>query len=248
MLKCKACGAGLPDTADICSYCGVATDVAQLKAEEQIAADAERADAKTNAARESLGRTSTHALVWSIVGMIVCCPPIPSIVGLVMSLRARKMARKYTLVLPATATAGLAMSLVGISIFTLFVIYIVTEERRVSARQSELAKIVDAYGAGPTLDERTACALAESRLLEDGWGETGKLSVDDFRCPGRVIQRGNNARLEDITFKGTKKSRPVLTGCYHRGSRWTLDELREDTQCTTSSIDDPATDPVEPTD
>src|SRR5690606_28185378 len=64
-------------------------------------------------AKASLARTSKHALIWSGAGALVCCAFVPSIVGIVMGLRARKMAKKYELVLPVTATIGLILGVVG---------------------------------------------------------------------------------------------------------------------------------------
>ncbi len=238
-MKCPACGALLGATDPRCSYCGTVTPYgAQLEHQRQHQAaqlEAVRAHNEQSRqqkvladARMSLARTSRHALYWSLGGLVLCCAFVPSVVGIVMGFRARKMARKYQLVLPVQATAGLVLGFVGVlagaGLITIGIIEGEKREERLAAISKELGDRADAR----ELQHPVACLLAEKRLLQGGY--QGDKSVDDFECDGKLEQTGDTATLHDVRFE-RGGSLIALKACLVRGARWSTESFRRDAAC-----------------
>ncbi len=241
-MKCPACGAQLGATDPTCTYCGKVTAYgAHLDQQRQhheahleaVRTHHERAEQhqRQAEARASLARTSRHALIWSLAGLVLCCAFVPSAVAVVLGFRARKMAHKYSLVLPVHATAGLALGVVGVlagaAVITVGIVTNAQREERLEAITVELGN----RAAATQLEQPVACLLAERRLLQGGY-QNDKI-VDDFECDGKLEQSGDRATLHDVRF--VRSGSPiVLEACLVRGARWTTRDFR-----TTGSCDAP---------
>ncbi len=235
MVKCQACGASIQDNARSCQYCNSQTefgrrqDAADAQAERDIERERERARLEqeqqkaeriNRTVQESLKRTSKHALLWSLAGLAMCCLPFPSVVGIVMAIRARKMAKKHGEVIPSAATAGLVLSLLGLALAVGFWIFYTLDRKELDAKKASLRASLEQSVGEDALSERTACDLAELRLLEDGFRSHSGTSIKDFECPGKVKQEGELATMGDMFIRVTGEGRVEVKACYKRGSKW----------------------------
>jgi hypothetical protein len=179
-------------------------------------------------AKASLARTSKHALIWSGAGALLCCAFVPSTVGIVMGMRARKMAKEYGLVLPATATIGLILGVVGVlmgaGLITVGIIEGIKRDDRLAAISQQLGD----SASKQELAHRTACLLAERRLLQGGFRDDK--SVDEFECDGKLTVDGDQASLDGIRFERGGDLLTV-TACLERGKRWAVGSFRVDASC-----------------
>lgn len=239
MIACSGCGAKLADDAPECPYCGAPTPQAGRLRREEAQTEAAR-EAEQRAALETrLRKESNAALLWALLGVPTCCLPVFSVLAVVHARRARAIAAE--LGRRPSGVVGLSLVLGGLGALAsvAFWVFFVFEQLRVSSRREALAEIIAAGAPAGELAQPTACAMVEDALLTSGWGETGNLTIKDFECPGRLEQRGDRAELFDVRFRGTKKSRPVLRGCFHRGERWILDHMIEHGDCRGPAPDAP---------
>ncbi len=237
MQTCQRCGATLDPSATACPYCGtqtayghhVAREQAAFAQQAQYAAHA-RQQAERAGADAPLKRTAMQALVASLLGSVFCCVPV-AILGIVLGLRAKSIARQHGLVAPASSTAAVVVGSFGTALFAVLVVLFILDNQKHDARVEELEALIARSGTAPNLDQRTACALAEHRLLKDGYGETSGLSIDDFECSGKLEQVGERATLHDVRFKPSTNPPVTATVCLAHGARWSVSELREDGSC-----------------
>ncbi len=237
-MKCGSCGAQIGAQEINCRFCGAVTQFGlhQQHHERQHRAHLEalekhhalHGEAQRQAeAQASLKRTANFSLFWGIGGFLLCVCFIPSVVAVVLGLRARTMSKKYGLVLPANATVGLALGAVGLlSGASLIVIGIVSDMKK-QARIDELdAQLQKA--SEQTLDQPTACRLTEKRLLQKGFG--GDKSVDEFECDGKLVQNGTRATLESVRFEADTKD-VTVRACLEYGARWSVQGFRVNAAC-----------------
>ncbi len=120
-LSCESCGANLEPSHLACPFCKAPTPYAREQhaqeehaRQQQNVAEAvakQRYDAASRAnAQTELDRLARQSVVWSGVGVLFCCFPIPALVALVLVYRARALAREQGFVFPAQATIGLVLS------------------------------------------------------------------------------------------------------------------------------------------
>lgn len=178
-------------------------------------------------------------MIWSALGLLCCLIPLFGIVGIVMALRARKMARKYGLVIPATATVGLVLGCLSLLASLFSYTFIVFQEIKRAQRIDQLEAHVEAAAQSERLAPDTACHLAELRLLKDGIGAVSGGSLEEFECTGKLQQDGDSAVLDDYSFHRTNEGRHHVKVCYRRGTRWTATGFRVESLC--SEPDDVAT-------
>lgn len=238
MQRCSTCNAPLADAAPSCPYCGALTPagsaehVAKIQAEYAEKARAkqsahEQAKAQASAADRRLESLSTHALVWSLVGPLVCCLPLGSGAAVVLGRKARALAASSGKPAPGRATAGVVLGAVGLALCLLTwggVGWLLKAE---AARKAELRALLSREPQEALSLER-ACALVELELLETGYGEYSVL--DDFSCDGTVELRGAKAVLLDARVSKGRERKAVF-GCLERQGRWKVAQLRADAEC-----------------
>lgn len=233
-MDCASCGARLGQTDVSCQYCGAITAYgAQLDHQqrqhaahlEAVRLQQERAHQQQlqTEAKLSLARTGRHALYWSIAGLLLCCALFPSIVAVVMGLRARKMAGKYHLVLPVQATAGLVLGLLGLVLGVALISFAALDAQARRERIEAIDVELGARPAEPVLSQRIACLLAEKRLLQGGFRDDK--TFDDFECDGRLEQQVDAATLHDIRIDHDTRL-TTIKACLTRGERWSVTSFR----------------------
>lgn len=238
-MKCHACGAVLGSTQPACPFCGITTpygahlehqakqhalNIDLLKQQQEHASDQQRRDE----AKRSLDRTSKLSLIWSIAGLVMCCMFVPSVVALVFGTRARKMAHKYQLVLPTSATAGLFLGLIGL-VGGVGLIWIgVTEDRARTQRIAAIDRELGDRARMPTLEHAVACLLAEKRLQQGAFRGTG--SIDAFECDGKLEQTSDHATLRNLRFTKSNDNF-VVKVCLEKGERWSVSGFRLNATC-----------------
>jgi len=239
---CQQCGAALAPGATQCAFCGAVTPLAhdlsrQAHAQQQHFAYQQQQVAlhhqvaRQHDAKASIERTALHSLIWSALGLLCCLIPLFGIVGIVMALRARKMARKYGLVIPATATVGLVLGAFSLLASVFSYTFIVFQEIKRADRIELLESKLGSAALSEQLAPETACQLAELRLLKDGIGSVSGGSVEEFECTGKLQQDGDSAVLDDYSFHWTSHGRHRVKVCYRRGTRWTATGFRTANDC-----------------
>lgn len=239
-MKCEACGAVLGPSQPSCSFCGTITPfgVQQQHLQHQQAAHAhafqlhqqqQQEAYKRNEAQRSLKRTADAALYWGIGGWVACCSFIPSVVAIVLGLRARKMARLYDLVIPTSSTLGLVFGTLGIlSGAGLITLGVVTDMQR-----DEELESIDAALEGKleqaTISQPTACLLAKKSLLK-GEFKGSSTMPESFDCDGKLTVQGEKAVLEDLRFERSNAHERVRV-CFERGARWRVTGFRQFASC-----------------
>jgi hypothetical protein len=240
--SCGRCGAGLALDAPVCPYCKTTTAYGHQLAERQraeawhqqqyqaAAVESERRNAQV--AVDAKGRQS---LVWSLIGLTGCFPA--SIVGVVIALRAKSLAKERGLIAPGSATSGLVLGLIVPLALGGFLTLGMVLNQGMDERKAELRKLADRSASTSTLDQKTACTLAELRLLEDGYGGVAAISIDDFDCPGKVTESGEHASLSGVRFRPGSKPAVTVTACFNRGARWSVEKFVETGDCETRATD-----------
>lgn len=238
-MECASCGAGLGQTDARCQYCGAATPygayleqhqhlrAAELEAlrvqQQQVHQQRLQTEAKV-----SLDRTARHSLYWSFAGLALCCALVPSVVGIVMGFRARKMASKYHLVLPVQATAGLVVGWLGLLLGVSLLVFAALDAQARAERIRAIDRELGERAAGPDLSHAVACLLAEKRLLQGGFRDDK--TFDAFECDGRLEQQGSDATLHDIRIDHDNQL-ISLKACLTRGQRWSVSSFRRSAAC-----------------
>lgn len=232
-MRCTACGAGLGPNDLACAYCGQQTPLGAAHAlhlqqqalhvrAHEVYAQHAQAQQRLLEQKTALEKTARHALLWSAAGLVFCCTLLPSVVGLVLSLRARRLAQQSSLVLPTSATLALLLSGLGLLLGVVTLVFGALDERRRSERIAAIDTQLGQAHAAVTLSHTSACLLTERRLLSDGYADSR--SLDLFECDGRLEQNGDRARLEGVRAElGSNKH--VLEVCFERAERWRVIEL-----------------------
>jgi sRNA-binding protein len=229
-MRCAACGAGIAATDSNCPYCGQMTphgawqaQAQQHHAHAQAAYEAQREQAeqfeRAAAAKRDVQQSATRALYWSLGGLVGCFCFVPSIVAVVLALKARKAAQENEFEVPTSATTALVLGLVGVVMgIGLITIGVVQDQKR-SARVEAIEKQLGDSARSSPLAQLTACLLAEKRLLTEGWD--GSKTIDEVECDGRLQQTGDRAVLSGLRFEQSQK-RIVLAACLQKGERWSV--------------------------
>lgn len=243
LVKCQKCGAEVAPGASNCGYCGAPTgyshqaawqaqQLQHYQAHQQHNVELHRDAARHQEAQASLKRTARHALIWSILGLVCCLIPFFGVVGVVMALRARKMAKKYQLVVPVHATLGLVIGAFAVVASVFMYVMIIVQEVRLSGRIEELERKVGGRDAAVVLSPQVACYLAEIRVLKDGIGGRSGSSIDDVECNGRLETTAERAILHDFSLRVDSSSgRHYLKACFSRGVRWSVTGFRKSADC-----------------
>ncbi|MEN9581437.1 MAG: hypothetical protein RJA70_4446 [Pseudomonadota bacterium] len=238
-MHCGSCGAQVSAQHLNCPYCGVMTPLGQqqqyyqqhhqahletLERHQELQDEARRlADA-----RASVTRTANFSLYWGVGGLLGCFCLVPSLIALVLGLRARKLSKKYALVLPLNATLGPVLGLIGLLFGTLVIGIAVHAER---TRAAQIAALEARLGdlSQTKLQHATACDLAQRRLLTEGFA--GSTNIEDFECDGKLLQDGTSATLEAIRLK-TGSDHHTVRACLEYGARWSVSGFRKQALCS----------------
>jgi len=239
MKNCTTCTAPLKDVTEPCPFCGTlgpealaAKQAREAKQEAEQQAAQQRA--AFSAAREraqaqgEVDQAGKRALWASLVGIGVCCFfPIGPILGVVFGLRSRRLAAQHGLLAPTSGTAGLAFGVFGLVLAVGLWIVAGVMQVKESGRKAELKRVI---GEAQVLDLKTACALAELETIVTHY--QGYSALDDFECDhtGELEVDGDSAVLTGVHFTNGGK-RIELVGCFSHGSRWSVKQLRGDTDC-----------------
>jgi hypothetical protein len=236
MVTCNRCGAELPLDARECPYCRTVTAFGFARREAEAAAfraqaEADRArdhafaSAQRAEAERSLQRSSRHALLWSLGGFFLCCSPL-ALIGLVLGLRSRALARRVGLVIPTTATLGVVLAVTQMLVFAAAMVLGIRAQMQVDARLEALDRELGTKPDQPVLSQPTACGLAERFLLQNGYGEHSETSIEGLRCDGALAQTATTAVLGALEFDaGDQKIR--ANACFSRGARWSVTAIQE---------------------
>jgi hypothetical protein len=242
-MNCTACGAAIGPSQPKCSYCGALTPFGQQQQalqQQQVAQaqalelhrDQQEREQKRATAMRSIKRTADASMYWGIAGWVLCCFFVPSFVALVLAVRARRMARRYDLVIPTTATLGLVFGGLGLASGVGLITIGVVEDYRKSVAIEQLDQQLEGKLEAHELTQPTACLLAKRSLLK-GEFQGEDRSLDTFDCDGKLTLTGDKGVLEDVRFSHSKDHRTVRV-CFAYGARWRVAGFR-----TASSCDEP---------
>jgi hypothetical protein len=244
---CDKCGASLQPGARQCPYCQTTTpyglQAQQTDIQQQQWSAAQAQQTLLQAQLLGGGRieaAATAALLWSLASIVFFCIPIPAIAGVVMGLRARSLAQSLRLSAPVRGTVGLVISALSGVGFVVFMIWAVVSSQhdvaQINKRKTELEKQIGAKATAATLDQSTACAMAELKILSEGHNGSSTY-FQDYECLGKVSGDTDRASLEDFQYKesGTGPIKKI-TLCFKHGARWHVDNVLDEGKCA----DDPS--------
>lgn len=245
---CEKCGASLQPGARQCPYCQTTTpygmQAQQTDIQQQQWAATQAQQTLLQAQLLNGGRieaAATSSLLWSLASIIFFCIPIPAILGIVMGLRARSLAQSVRLSTPVRATVGLVISALTGGGFVILMIWAVISSQhdvaQINKRKAELETQIGTKATAVTLDQSTACAMAELKILSEGHNGSSTY-FQNYECLGKISGDTNRASLEDFQYKESSTG-PVkkLTLCFKHGARWYVDSVHDEGKCG----DDPAT-------
>jgi hypothetical protein len=225
MQTCERCGADLDDSVAKCPYCGSETPAAARMAaaqwQAQAYAQATIADRQRQQAIADVAKSSMLAFVLSLLGLLACCTPL-GIWSLVVALRAQAAAKLAGIAVPATAILAFILLALHVVCAGGFTVWYIHDTRVREARIAELQKVIDAHAAEEGLSHSLACALAEQRLLKEGFEDSSGVMIEDFSCDGRVSQDGDHAVLDPIRFHVSSSTAVTAKACLFRGARWSV--------------------------
>lgn len=244
---CDGCGAPYKDAEPKCPFCG------RLRAEgrAQLAAEAERSSRREEgeasrlrqAAQTTVDRCAKQSMYWALGGLPLCFIPICGVVAMVLSLRAKSLAKRHGLIAPAKSTVGLVVGALQVLVGGGAIVGAnwLSEEHE-ERKQALAAELGDAPKA-QALSPRTACAIAELHLVTEGFDGVDDQNIEGVRCPGRLVVTGNTATLEDVRFS---KRRCAVTLRY--GSEWAVESILGGSECRKRDAHQqaPASDAVNP--
>lgn len=231
MQTCERCGAGVDDSAVKCPYCGSETPnagrvaAAQWQAQAYAQANAAAiADRQRTQASVDIAKSSMLAFVLSLLGLLTCCTPL-GIWSLVVALRARTAAKLAGIALPATGLITFILLALHVVCAGGFSVWYIHDMRVRDARIAELQKLIDVHASEEGLSHSLACALAEQRLLKEGFEDSSAVVIEDFSCDGRVNQDGDRAVLDPIRFHVSSNTAVTAKACLFRGARWSVERI-----------------------
>lgn len=232
MNPCPNCGAQVSLDALECPFChsatkrGVELKDAELRREEEARAAATAQAAKTFG--DTLKKSADQAFVWSLVGLACCAVPFPALVALVLARRSTREAREKNIPVPSRLALANVLGWVGLAIGVAVWIGAAIQLAGEHRRAQELRTTLDQTAAAATLDQATACALVELRLLERGYGTFH--GARQAECAGKLSVEGEKARLGEVVVRipvEGKSREERVTACFARGERWLVTDLVE---------------------
>ena len=237
-MSCQSCGAVLDPAALSCPYCQAPTPAAAIAHQREMQAAEAHAQREAAArwqaeaaARARLETVAKQSVLWSVVGVFLCCLPL-GVVGIVQGVRARGLAAEARVAVPASAQAGLWVGILSCVMSIVFLTWASVRSDRLEdqahARIAVLEGETRAGATAPALDAKTACGLAEIYALQNGFdGQSGHdLSV--FECAGKLSGGADRAALEAFRFHYGSTKTDEATVCFERGTKWFVRQLTKD--------------------
>ncbi|HEX7664704.1 MAG TPA: hypothetical protein VF407_09340, partial [Polyangiaceae bacterium] len=178
-MNCQRCGSVLDPTARTCPFCGLTTPHGA------VASQMDEAAAQMNAQRRAFvddqqrriaiarNESSATTAMWvSLISVVLCCSPM-GIVGAALGFKARSEANKLGAPPSSKTMIAIAIGLVGAiataCLLTFAWVSSTQEEEAADKRAAEIDKKIAPKLTAPTIDHDTACQLAESYLIHNGW-------------------------------------------------------------------------------
>ena len=233
---CESCGARIEPSHLTCPYCSAVTPFGvQRREHDEYARRVNEANAAAAAqqsafhgravAQGEVERIAHQSMIWSVVGFVLCCLPVPSLVSLVLAYRAYAVSRAKGFVFPAQATVGLLLSVVTLLSSASFYVFAgvtaVQKHQRIRALEAATAT----KAAAETLDHDTACQLVEIQLLSHGFSSSSD-NISDLKCDGAIEQHGSLATLHDVTFD-VENAFHTSDASFKRGARWMVEHVTD---------------------
>lgn len=237
-MNCPHCGAQIDATAVECPFCKVQTQygVQQRYQQEQFASQQQQWAAQEQARIRGMRMVelegiASRTLGFSLGGLLLCCVPLGGL-GIWQGLRARTLARELGVDVPGRGKLGYVLSIVScvtsVVIITWAMIQSHYDQEDASERIAKLEKRVGPKVASPTLDQNTACGLAEIHLLQNGWNSHPGYSLERFQCVGKLSPLGTDgADLEDFRFGWGSNDKYEIDVCFKHGAKWYVSEVRK---------------------
>lgn len=232
MHACESCGAKLTAFADKCPYCDAITRYGanQAQSHARFAAAAEmqanQYRAQQDARKQSdldlqLRTMASHSATWAGVGLVLCCVPIPSTVGIVLGFRAKRVARERGVVAPSSSTIGIVLGFAGYVLMVAGYGFYYWDTQETEAKRKVLQEQLKDVADQEELELDTACKVASLHFLDAKY-DGGR--VMEVACDGATVaQNSDKAEVPGIVL--TVKSNPIkVTLCMHRGKKWVVDE------------------------
>ena len=133
------------------------------------------------------------------------------------------------------ATLGLVISALSGAGFLVFMVWAVVSSQHdvagIAKRKTELEKQIGTKAEAATLDQSTACALAELKILADGH-DGSSTYFHDYECLGKIASKGEHATLDDFQYQASSTGplKKVIV-CFKHGAKWYVDEVRDEGKC-----------------
>jgi hypothetical protein len=237
MNPCSRCGAQVPPAVATCPYCGAITRYGQeleriqlgqhqARGQMQLAAEWSREQQRERVIKSS----ALQSLIFSLFGLVTCCLPLASFIGVVQGVRAWVLASRAQLAKPALGVVGLIVGLCGLALsgtlWAWFGYEMVVEE----LDKRELEESVARAARSPALAQPTACDMLRLELLRTHY--KSYYNHDGFECHGQLARSDGLATLHDARIvKGSESF--IVFGCFKRGAdRWLIHEVRDDARCS----------------
>ena len=248
-MQCGACGGQIGEAELRCPFCGVATQAGALAAAAQRQQEAYHAalhaqyqhhqeQQRFGQAQQALKRTANWSLYWGLAGMLFCCAFVPSLIAVVLGVRARRVAREHRLVVPTAGTVGLVLGSLGLVLGLAMVAIGVVEKLKKNERIESIEAELEGKLEGIGLKHEHACLLAELRLRKGDFRDSD--NVEDIDCSGRLIAPDPTASydpkdppqavLEGLRFEQSSKHFTVRA-CFEHGARWRVTGFRLKAGC-----------------
>ncbi len=235
---CPTCSAPLEPIATRCAYCGAVTEAGRAeaaRAEHEArtreaharAASLAQASMAQALAAEEVRRSARTALVWTGFGVVLCCAP-SSWVGAFYAWRSLSVARRHGIPRATSAIVAFALSVLGTGVSGATCVAFELDQSAKAERREAAEARAQAGRVRPTLDEKTACALAEAHLLGDE--RPSMAARAELSCKGPLVGRGGVARLAGVTVMQSSRT-TTYRACFARGARWYLLDLAESGEC-----------------
>lgn len=237
-MNCSHCSAAIPSEALTCPYCGHETPnfaIARAKEQERRAEEATtRATEKARERQNQIAGLAVRAkasLYWSLGGVVFCCLPIGSVIGIVQALRVRKTATSLDVTTPWQAILSIIGSLVWIASWILLAIVIAVQQHDKSVRTTALKESTRVTATAAELTSETACELTELAMLE-GIATMKGDRLEIFRCDGAFEPGTGQALLKDFEYSRQSSDKPVkANACFSKGIRWKVDAIGTGPNC-----------------
>lgn len=212
-IPCYNCGAKIGPTAPGCPYCGATTAHGQQLEQAAVAQSAHHLQAqrqlkltqqmeRDRQRKQAMESAATFALISGLLGFVTCCLPLGPVLGIIMGLKARRLARETGFARPMRGTVGLVCGVIGLlgaaAGWAWFISDQITKDQDIEALKAATADLAEER----ELSEEGACKLVQLELLEGSSYTIYRASK--VKCKGGLKRDGERAVLSDVRILKTK--------------------------------------------